>query len=883
MADLTTDIYDIEELVNGIKAKYVDIPDDTLSIGIYGYLTDIFSSTIENNLIAAAEYANEAVPTRAKFERNVLCHALSLGINSIRAVPAKMNVFLCIPENILLQNLKNDTFVIDRYLKILLGNNNDYEYRLDYDIIIHHNLLPNGKYVYTATYDMAIEEKNEVTDIRNPYLPAVGIINVGSTNLIAIPAVIRQIQYTEVDKTILVDNPLENKTITFEFEDQLAYFNVMVTEGEKTYYLNPVYDGLTDTSGGYYCNYMYVNEKKIRIKFNRDSYQPRTNATVIVNVYTTKGTECNFEYNSDKIIQMTSDRFDYTSTLYMMIRPISNSIDAKDSDSVDEIRRKIPKQMLLRGSVTTVTDLNNYFNFLNSESKRLYFLEKVHNQVERLYYSYLLLKSDNGNIVPTNTINVVIDRDKFSNINLVNYVIKQGTRFYYNPETRICSAILPDTPQAELDRMDKEGFLYFNPFLVLINKNPFFVGFYLNVFSYSKILNFEYINDKCEVQFIGGYINTERLYFTNPDTYTFRVKIEQNISNDFNLIELNDDDEIENCYVDVYLVFYVDKTATRYLKGKIVDYDGSSYSYTFEFTCTTDDIIDKNNRITINGCNLINTEDLAAAYMPGTVEAKLYVLAKLDNEYGRITDEGVNVDDLIPNLDGYSLSNVYEVYTGIDFFYDYTDIMTSYTTLYQNSAGKLEYSINKMPLIRSRYINSDSRYIGFTKILETNRRYISAVLIFLEDSFGVDFKFFNTYGPSKRYMVDDLTLVDRVNLSLRFELKYVMSTDSYILDDISSFIKEYMEDINELNDLHIPNLITAVTNEFREQLVYFKFLGFNKYDSLTQSIYRDTLNDSEFRESTTVPEFLNVNVTDNEEPDIQYTIIGDINTTNNGN
>ena len=141
MADLTTDIYDIEELVNGIKAKYVDIPDDTLSIGIYGYLTDIFSSTIENNLIAAAEYANEAVPTRAKFERNVLCHALSLGINSIRAVPAKMNVFLCIPENILLQNLKNDTFVIDRYLKILLGNNNDYEYRLDYDIIIHHNLL----------------------------------------------------------------------------------------------------------------------------------------------------------------------------------------------------------------------------------------------------------------------------------------------------------------------------------------------------------------------------------------------------------------------------------------------------------------------------------------------------------------------------------------------------------------------------------------------------------------------------------------------------------------------------------------------------------------------------------------------------------------------
>jgi len=229
---------------------------------------------------------------------------------------------------------------------------------------------------------------------------------------------------------------------------------------------------------------------------------------------------------------------------------------------------------------------------------------------------------------------------------------------------------------------------------------------------------------------------------------------------------------------------------------------------------------------------------------------------------------------MIPDLNDYSLTNVYEVYTGIDFYYDYTDIMTSYTTLYQNTQGKLEYSINKMPLIRNSYINSDSRYIGFTRILETNRRYISSVLIFLEDSFGVDFKFFNTYGPSKRYMVDDQSLVDRVNLSMRFELKYVMSTDSYILDNISSFIKNYIEDINELNDLHIPNLITAVTNEFRQQLVYFKFLGFNKYDSLTQSIYRDTLNDIEFKESNTVPEFLNIS-TEDEKPDIEYTVIND--------
>ena len=140
--NMTPDIYDLATYVNEIKKEFTDdVSDDTLMVGIYGMLGELFSNMAQNNIVMASEFANESIPTRAKFERNVLCHALSLGINSIRAVPAKMNVFLCIPENILLQNLKNDTFVIDRYLKILLGNNNDYEYRLDYDIIIHHNLL----------------------------------------------------------------------------------------------------------------------------------------------------------------------------------------------------------------------------------------------------------------------------------------------------------------------------------------------------------------------------------------------------------------------------------------------------------------------------------------------------------------------------------------------------------------------------------------------------------------------------------------------------------------------------------------------------------------------------------------------------------------------
>ena len=115
------------------------------------------------------------------------------------------------------------------------------------------------------------------------------------------------------------------------------------------------------------------------------------------NIYTTKGATCNFEFKDDTIIKMKSERESYDTNLWMLVRPITDSVDGKDRDTVESIRKKIPKQMLLRGSVTTTRDINNYFNFLNSDNRKLYFLEKIHNQIERLYYSYFLLKEDGIN------------------------------------------------------------------------------------------------------------------------------------------------------------------------------------------------------------------------------------------------------------------------------------------------------------------------------------------------------------------------------------------------------------------------------------------------------------------------------------------------------
>jgi hypothetical protein len=124
------------------------------------------------------------------------------------------------------------------------------------------------------------------------------------------------------------------------------------------------------------------------------------------------------------------------------------------------------------------------------------------------------------------------------------------------------------------------------------------------------------------------------------------------------------------------------------------------------------------------------------------------------------------------------------------------------------------------------------------------------------------------------YNIDNETNIDRINLSLTFEIKFQVSGETMYIPAITNSIKEYIEDMNNIVDLHMPNLITYITNLYREQIVYIKFIGLNGYESLHQSIYKNPIIDADyFVETQTVPEFINVNTLLNDTPDITFKII----------
>ena len=68
---MSSDIFEVSKFVEKIKQKYIDISEDTLLLGMYGYLSTIFSNLIQNTTILASDYSMEAIPTRAKFEKNI--------------------------------------------------------------------------------------------------------------------------------------------------------------------------------------------------------------------------------------------------------------------------------------------------------------------------------------------------------------------------------------------------------------------------------------------------------------------------------------------------------------------------------------------------------------------------------------------------------------------------------------------------------------------------------------------------------------------------------------------------------------------------------------------------------------------------------------------
>ena len=875
-SSLTSDVYGINNYVNEIKKRFTpEVNEDTLMLGIFGYTGQVLSDMYQNTIVMASEFSNESIPTKAKFEKNIIAHALGLGITDINATPATLDVLLTFIEDDITNwsgardANGNDlpwTFTFDKDTPIYLGN---YCFHVDYDIEIRKILLKHAgaenKFAYTAKYIIDVE--NPISDITNPYLTSPVKMNVNGTNIIFTKCTLHQVSKSTIHKKILSDNSIAAKTTTFEFEGQLASFTIDVTEGGVTTHLIPVYEGLSvDTKNKPYFYYTYMDSNTIRIKFDRNSYAPRINSDLQINIQTTEGEGGNFTFNPEVYpgFSFESEKYGY-SNIGCEIRPVTgDSAYGANKKSIDDLKKLIPKEALSRGSITNLTDLENYFNAINTDNSVLYLYKKRDNALMRLYYTFIIIRDALNNIIPTNTIDIKVRADQLQTEDGIKLVFNKGNIIrladgdskgeLYNIEDGI-------------DEYDG-AFYYVIPYNFIINANPIYGMYYLSIIDAKKFLDFSYINEKCLYQYIATSISIYRGYIESPNTYEMIINMEQNIEEDSNddtsIIEHDDNGQITNVNIRCIAVFYGgddNTTPLRWTEAEFVKYDQSANIFSYKFKFTTDDYIDSENRIKINaeGMHDINATTQTAAYLNGNTKCIIHILSKQGEEYGLN-----NLQTLIPGLEGYTLSNSYTVVDGVDFFYDYSDIISSVVTVERDADDNEYFVIRDVPVVKYDYFSTEDKVMNFCKELVSRKTYINYASEILEDAFGMDFKFFNTYGPSKLFAIDIIgRLIDRTNLSLTFKTKLNPSYSTNIINDIITDIKAYIEDINNISSIHMPNLVTEITTKYREYLVYFEFIDMNGQGPNAQHLYAQPM-----PSELTIPEFININTLEDGTPDI---------------
>ena len=415
----------------------------------------------------------------------------------------------------------------------------------------------------------------------------------------------------------------------------------------------------------------------------------------------------------------------------------------------------------------------------------------------------------------------------------------------------------------------KNGYLYMNPFLMIINKNPFYVSYLINIIDTYRTLNFSYINQNSPLQFIANEISWKREFFTDRDTYKLSLTIVPNIQNTGEVGTIYVRDPLnETIITDVKIkVIVVLKgldgiTPYRYIHAKFDGMDNRGIKFLAEFI--TDNMMDDNMNLKLKQLYDINQIYKVDGYFPATTNMDIYICPLLDEDYGGKAEAGFYDPDLV----GYTCSNKYSVIDGVPLYYDYSTVISTFINVEQGENNNLEYYIKKVPVVKYDYVNTEERIQTVLNQFELIKSYIEYKLQTIEDGFGIDIKLFNTYGPAKFFMVDDGTYLDNVSLSLKWKTKLLPSANDNIINDIIKYIKDYIENFDTIGDLHIPNLQADVTKAFSEEIAYFEYLGVNDYGLSVQHLYR-----TEFEEDITkVPELLGINIANDKSIDIDIIV-----------
>ena len=560
MADLTykdyTSLYKIKDFMTNVVApKYFsfDATEQT-SVGLFGYITEILANGIEDSFFSTTMLFKEIFPVTAEDPESIYLMAALFQLDNHFAVPAT------VPFNILIseEDLLNATEVesngikklhVDRDMSIMVG---DKEFMLDYDIEIDSKKNSNDEYTHTARYIYHYEDyyksntdsnfntsayKNTLSTISSPYIKT-RIHNHTENNrrYVLLTLNLRQVSKTSIEDSILDTERINVITKEYKYDGQLANFEMFYRESpNQTWTQMEKYVANSTQQPSYdpYCYYKFIDDNKIQITFNTNDryFIPAYNSELKIELYTTLGADGNFDDYTDNEVTIgtVAKRYVTNKGLIYIGATGGASMGGYDTKSLEELRTEVIKAFSTVKAFSTANDLTLYFDSLRlNQNNKLLIIKQRDDSLKRLFSSYVLFKDSASNVIPTNTVNVNMPSDIFDrSVDQSNrYIIDAGKLYKFILGSRDTVEELENTTlSSDLDSFENNDYVYVNPFLTVLGRDPVMASYYINTLDDDISVDFETVNEDSFNQFIVNSINIKRNAMLGDKDYTFTVRL----------------------------------------------------------------------------------------------------------------------------------------------------------------------------------------------------------------------------------------------------------------------------------------------------------------------------------------------------------------------
>lgn len=874
-------IYTIEEwMLNEIAPKFYDMEQmSLLNVGQFGMTNHVIGTVIEDQFEVVDRYTNEILPQKANLPDFIYANAALYGIEDFLARPSKSSMLLYIKEADILSKgvyrksgqtiavsgrasyVEYKDFVIDADMNIFVD---DVQYSIPYDVNIQVSTIDrNGEkeHSYIATWVM--DNTNDVAEITNPYIK---LYKAMWDNEIWVVLKLDIYQYVRrpYDNPILTNSKLNIPSFNLTYQQELCNFEVFCQSPGSTTWVQlkkQLESALPLTKPFIY--YKIIDDETIRFSFANDDryFIPDYNANIKVYLYETTGKSGDFRVPEDGIVPQVAlstnhEEFAYNRSTIVMASIGMDATGGRTRLSVQDIKDLTCEKVLTISSITTDNDLMMYAkNYAAVHQTNPVFIKYRDDPAGREYGCFIRL-DDGVDIFPTNTPNLrIASTDVDSHFpSLRQYTIKPGKRYCYvdNVSTTTIRHMSDDEERADVE--------YTSIFLTIIQTKPNAVRYYLNSVDKTVSLEYAYINNLSFYNFIANSCSIWRNAIEGEDTYKIRLtitRVDGVIEGIHRADEIHNNKNLAN-QLKVLMIF--DTNEGHYVEMSLVEKDEGLSSYTFEGFITTDDMID-DTRISLTNLKSNETgEEQSRIVDMVTPSVHFCVFFK----YLEMMENIPHVYNKVAIVEDYTLCNEYTPFAE-EFYFALPMSLTRshmvFADMPEEDSG-FGFLIKQIPMFGYDFIKDNNGRISTitNKLVNFHNFILSTLMSDITPSFTINIKFFNTYGRSKMFYVNESQLLDYVHLKIRLRVKFYGGVDqSAYLSKLQIFVKDFVENMNVVkegtNKIEISVLHHRIHEAFQDQIEYVICEGFNDYGALMQVIEIRGLLHSDTTPET-VPEFV---------------------------